>query len=59
MRTTIAVAAITAVASAQQLVTDSIYTGAFGAITEETMRGEEIHRNVTFPTLPFAMDYEA
>lgn len=60
MRSAITVAAIAA-AQAQQLVSDSqtrVYTGAFGVISEETTTADLIHRNVTFPTLPFALDYE-
>jgi hypothetical protein len=62
MRSSLVVTALVAVAQAQQqLATDSIkvYKGAFGAITEETTTASGVHKNVSFPSLPYAMDYEA
>ena len=61
MRYTLAVAVLTAIAQAEQLITDAskVYKGAFGAITEEIQTAKGIHKKVTFPSVPYYMNYEA
>lgn len=61
MRTSLAVAILAAAAQAEQIVTDAakVYKGAFGAITEETQSEAGIRKHVTFPSVPYQMNYEA
>lgn len=61
MRSSLAVAVLAAIAHADQIVTDAtrVYKGAFGAITEEIQTPTGLQKSVTFPSVPYHMNYEA